>query len=689
MYDPIQERLDTKHYVPSRCKTVEPGADGLSKREGLGRHALSTLMCWLVLATLLLGSAWGSVHAAANSVPQPLSVAPLAGGAGPTDPEEVRRFLEPLFVDALATRGIGNAAFVLVGDGKELFKSGYGYADQAKKQPIDPDRSIYFAASLGKLFVATAVMQLVEQGKLDLDADVNSYLKHFQIEKNYTKPVTLANLLTHTGGFEDSFLGAIMPAGGHISPLGEYLASHLRRAMPPGEQFSYSNYGMALAGYIVEEVSGASFDQYVELHIFTSLGMSLSSFRQPLPTDLLTHLVGYEPGYMPETLIPYPAGSLATTPHDMAQFLIAHLNGGSLGDKHMLGATTERLMQQEHFTPYPGMPGVAYGFFESFMNRQHVLFHTGDRGHHSLLFLLPDHRLGFYLVYSTSSDEQSAAFRELLAQKFMDHYYPTPTKFTLPQPPTGFQQRADRFVGIYRPNQYARSTLEKITVLPQQIQITNPGNGTLQLQLGMGGSNIKLVEVQPLLFRAEDGTYVAFYQDATDQITRLAFATVSISDPGGAERIAWYENGLLQLALVAGGLLIFLSRCIGIILGKPRRYLQRRSQKKEVSPVPRLAGISWWLADVVSILVVISPILLLVWLLTNTRVFGIPPVVSLVLSLLLIASILGVVLVVCAFIAWWRRYWSLATRLYFSLLALTAFGMIPFLNYWNLLGFRW
>ncbi|HME68634.1 MAG TPA: serine hydrolase domain-containing protein [Myxococcota bacterium] len=217
----------------------------------------------------------------------------LPVGAGPTDRREFEAFFDGLLSGLMADRHVSGAVVLVVKDGAVFFAKGYGVADLATGRPVDPD-TLFRAGSISKLFTATAVMQLVEQGKLDLNADVNQYLEGFRIPDAFGKPVTLANLLTHTGGFDDSFLGTTQPLGAAPIPLHMYLAMRMpRRVMPPGKLLSYSNHGLALAGYLVERASGQPFAEYMREHVLDPLGMTHSGFGLPAspPSSLA---VGYD-----------------------------------------------------------------------------------------------------------------------------------------------------------------------------------------------------------------------------------------------------------------------------------------------------------------------------------------------------------------------------------------------------------
>src|SRR5438105_6435900 len=195
-------------------------------------------------------------------------------------------FLDALIPSQLQNRDIAGAVVSAVKDGQLLFAKGYGYADFAAKKPVIANQTLFRPGSISKLFTATAVMQLVEQGRLDLDRDVNEYLD-FAIPKTYPEPVTLRRLLTHTGGFEETLKNLFAANEQAIKPLHDYLVTAMpARIFPTGKVVSYSNYGFTLAGYIVERVSGEKFERYIENHILKPLGMTSSTFDQSLSPEM-------------------------------------------------------------------------------------------------------------------------------------------------------------------------------------------------------------------------------------------------------------------------------------------------------------------------------------------------------------------------------------------------------------------
>jgi CubicO group peptidase (beta-lactamase class C family) len=253
----------------------------------LGCHLAATL-AWALVSVV---QAQGPAPSPFISGPSPPPAQVPAVATQPSPPPVLTKadfetFLDALIPSQLRNRNIAGAVVSVVKDGQVLFQKGYGYADFEAKKPVLPDQTLFRPGSISKLFTATAVMQLVEQGKLDLDRDVNDYLD-FEIPKTYPEPVTLRRLLTHTAGFEDTLKNLFVAHESDLKPLSTYLLNEMpARIFPPGKVPSYSNYGFTVAGYIVERVSGEKFERYIDNHILKPLQMTNSTFDQPLPPQL-------------------------------------------------------------------------------------------------------------------------------------------------------------------------------------------------------------------------------------------------------------------------------------------------------------------------------------------------------------------------------------------------------------------
>ena len=281
--------------------------------------------------------------------------------------DNVAGVVDPLMLRWTSKNKGPGAVVVVVTRDAQIFAEGYGFSDVAARKPFTADTTLVRPGSISKLFTAIAVMQLVDAGKLDLDRDVNGYIDFAIPTPEGGVPVTLRRLLTHRAGFEEHMKG-LFSRNPEPAPLGRWLADDLpRRLFPNGDVEAYSNYGFALAGYIVERVSGEPYAGYIQRHILDPLGMSHSTFRQPLPDDLAPLMAkSYRASDKPplpffET-ITAPAGALSATGTDMGRFIRALLNGGELDGVRILAkARLDEMMAPGNSTPAGYLGLVFFG----------------------------------------------------------------------------------------------------------------------------------------------------------------------------------------------------------------------------------------------------------------------------------------------------------------------------------------
>jgi CubicO group peptidase (beta-lactamase class C family) len=614
---------------------------------------------------------------------------------GPIDPAEMEAFLDELLAQEMEEHPIAGAAISIVKDGKLFFTKGYGYADLEHNIPVDPEQTGFRIGSVTKLFTWTAVMQLVEQGKLDLDADINAYLD-FQIPYTYPQPITLKHLLTHTAGFEDLYVDFVTLKREDTLPPGAFLASHIpARVRPPGECAAYSNYGAALAGYIVARASGQSYDQYIQEHIFDPLGMAHSAALATFHPNVSAHeSVGYLYGEGSFQIFPKfygpldlaPMGFMSASATDMARFMIAHLQGGRYSDATIPEARIlqESTVQQMHttlYTPDPRLLGTAYGFFDFTDNGQRTIGHSGTaEPMSSLLLLLPDQKLGVFVAYNSMAGEELTIQHLAFQRAFFDHYYPAPPIDPI-HPPEDFAERAGQFVGSYRMARSAYTTLEKfigflgITV----IKISDPGDGTVMMASPWG--EWRFVEVEPLYFRQVDAPFhIVFREDERGHITHLF---TDYTPQFGFEKLEWYETPAFHRALLLGCVLLFLSMIFVVLIG----VIRRRRRSGEVQPLLREARHVEWIILGICVLNVLFVAGALLW--NNPRPsFGVPLNFQIVLGLGVLSAGLTAVAMVSTVMAWKESYWGVVARSYYTLVTVAAVAFVWFLNSWNLLGWR-
>jgi CubicO group peptidase (beta-lactamase class C family) len=654
--------------------------------------ALAKLLTILLALALLLSIA-APAMARETTVASGMHVA-TAQSQGPTDPAELETFLDDLLAKEIGEYHIAGAAVSVVKDGKLFFAKGYGYADIEHRIAVDAERTLFGVGSVGKLFTWTAVMQLVEQGKLDLDADINTYLD-FRIPDTFPQPITLKHLMTHTSGFENRLLDSVVWDAKDLVSAREWLVSHMHaRVRPPGEAAGYSNFNAMLAGYIVARVAGQPYDQYIQQHIFDPLGMLHSTAQQPIPPGLRAYAsVGYTykagafqafPDYIVQPAL-LPSGAHHASVTDMARFMIAHLQDGrysdaTIAEARILKDTTARQMHSTLYTPDPRMLGTAYGFFDFSDNGQRTLGHIGELPPmQSLLLLLPDQNLGVFVVYNSAGGDALTPQHLGFQRAFFDHYYDAPAVAPL-QPRANFAQRAGRFVGSYRWTMRSYTTLMKLVGLAGTVTISDPGDGTLLLATPYG--DWRFVEVEPLYFRQLDGPFaLVFREDAQGRITHM------FSDfmPQFAfEKLSWYETPGFAMALLLVCVLAFLSMIPVVLV----RALRNRRLSSDRKPAPRAARVAGWIILGISVLNLLFPVGFALWVIPPSVVHPLTVIAKIVLGLGVMSAVLTVGALVYTVLAWKYRYWGIAFRAYYTVVMVAAVAFVWFLNYWNLLGWR-
>jgi CubicO group peptidase (beta-lactamase class C family) len=480
---------------------------------------LAALAATTLLAASLAESAQPRNNPSAPS-PSASSVAgepPAASVPGPTAPsldkDDLHAWLDGLLPYALKSGDIAGSVITVVKDGKVLLQEGYGDADVAKHIPMDGERTMTRIGSTSKLFTWTAVMQLVEQGKIALDRDINDYLD-FKVTSATGKPITMLDLMNHRAGFEEGLKDILAIDPHRLQSTETYLKQHPRPMLfPPGEVPAYSNYGAALAGYIVERVSGEPFERYVERHIFVPLGMLHSTFDQPLPErfkDVVAQ--GYPTASAPpqpfELILTAPAGSMTTTAADMTRFMLAHLQQGRLGDDQMLSPQTAQLMHSPSEPSLPGFSTMAHGFFYDTKNGRVVIGHGGDTVvFHTEFDLLPAEGVGiFYSFNSRGRDEAVYGLRKALFDGFMDRYFPAASRPGEPPILPSSAADAQKIAGRYESSRRVEHGFLSIFYLLQQTVISAGAGGTIAAPREFAPGQATFREVAPDTWREVGGT---------------------------------------------------------------------------------------------------------------------------------------------------------------------------------------
>jgi len=476
--------------------------------------------------------------------------------------DDVEAYFDGFFPDALTRADIAGAVVVVVKDGRIVLEKGYGYADVAARKPVDPKKTLFRPGSVSKLFVWTAVMQLVEQHKLDLDRDVNDYLD-FRIPAAFGKPVTLRQLMTHTAGFEEHLKSIMVYDPRRQQSLRDMLVGRTpRRIFPPGAISAYSNYGACLAAYIVQRVSGENFNDYVAQHIFAPLRMSRTTYVQPLPNRLSPDLsqsynLASDPPRPSELYNLGPSGGAYATGEDMAHFMIAHLSGGSYEGASILRRETASLMHQTAFQPAPPLPGMALGFYHEDRNGLNIVGHGGDTIYfHSDLHLILDQNVGLFVSLNSAGNDPSLteSLRPFLLDRFLARYFPSPSplpKIALRSAPSD----AKAVAGFYEVSRRSDSNFLSVARFLLPVIVVANEDGSLEFPtFAAVGVTGRWTEIAPFVWRQPHGDYrvVARMEDGRVKfLSSDMFPPVLLMLP-----VSFWRSFAFIVPLVAGSLFI-------------------------------------------------------------------------------------------------------------------------------------
>jgi CubicO group peptidase (beta-lactamase class C family) len=419
----------------------------------------------------------------------------------------------------------------IVRNGEVVHAKGYGYADVAERAPVDPETTLFRIASVSKLFTWTSVMQLIEQGRIDLNSDVNQYLDKVRVPKRYDQAVTMKHLLTHTSGFEDQVLGLFSHDPADMRPLEEILREEMpARVREPGKYASYSNHGTGLAMHVVERIYGAPWEKYVQANILDPLGLKNTVLAQPVPEPFAASVskgYSWKGGRLEEQefeLVPMgPVGGISTTGLDMAAFMLMFLNEGELNGARILEPETVKTMEATLHTMAPGVNGQAYGMLDMSQRGIRIVGHDGDTfWFHSSFALFPEDKTGVFVSFNSDT---GAMCRSQFVEAFVRRFYQpkAPEKLT---PPEGFGARVAKYTGSFRANRFSHRTLAKLGYALNPVTVRDDGKGALLISF-TGGK--RWIEVGPHTFQDEDSDRkIVFIQDEDGTFNHFVFSDVGI-----------------------------------------------------------------------------------------------------------------------------------------------------------------
>ncbi|PCI54688.1 MAG: serine hydrolase [Alphaproteobacteria bacterium] len=601
------------------------------------------------------------------------------------NPKITEAFVDGLVIPLMKNHNSPSGTVAIIKGGKLIFYKGYGYQNIEKNIITEADKTLFRSGSTSKLFTWVSVMQMVEQGKLDLDADVNEYLKTFQIKDTYPgKPVTMRHIMTHSTGFEDGAVGyLILDDPDRIMPLADAMKKYQpARINPPGKQTAYSNYATAIAGLIVANISGVGFTEYVQKNIFDVLGMNSSSFEEPLPDHLNENMAMayvHEGGTYVEKKFEIianfsPAGAMSATATDMVIFAQAILNGGEYNGGRILKEETVKQMLTRNFSHDDRLMGMALGFYETEHNGLRFVGHGGDTIYfHSELVIDHKNKMAFFVSFSAAG---GSPVRSAFKDAFYDAF--APVKIDKITPPSDFADRAGKYAGNYLFWRAGFSTLDKaMGILGGGVPVQPTADNTLLVVLGDKAS--QYVEIGDNLFRKVDSLErMAFQENDQGEITGFVMDGMPFMS---TYKASFYQSTSLQYSLIGLSLLVFL----GVIL----RFAYQWAGFKALSGAEKKVARASIIVAGVNLATVI--LLGIVMIAVGDQMFSeIPFLFKAWLVMPFIVVLVGVYHLYQAVLVWKDGLCcGILARIRYSIVTSCALFMAWFYYFWNLLGYNY
>lgn len=566
-----------------------------------------------------------------------------------------------------------SAAFVYK---DKVLLRGFGYASLAKKQKVDPVRSLFRPGSISKLFTWIALMQLREKGKVDFNVPIQTYLKGVSLPVRFSspKPLTIHHLMTHTPGFDDQLIGLLSLKPSAKKTLFEAVTTPtVVQVRPPGEAVAYSNYGTMLGGLIIQKVSGMSFAAYIKHHIWKPLKMDYVTFAQPPSGELSKWMAsGYavvEKEVKPkpfEIIQGAPAGGLSASARAMSRLM------ASLLSKQPSPLFQKPQTRQEMFSCsrafVKGHCVFSHGWMTSDIGAMRMVGHGGDTiFFHSYLGLLRQQDFGFYL--STNSSRGSLLVYEWVGRMFLRFF--KEKRSPLPKPPKT-KAHKERILGTFTSNRRSVHDITKLMGLMTRLRI-RPGTkpGSIVFQNPLLGSEEVYWRRSASEYIDSNGLHRLYVRrDKSGAVRSLLLGVAPVME---WTRVPWWESWAWN-----GGLLVFFSIAflISLILPPSGLWQGKRWVASELDIWAR------WLARGHHLALVLGFVAVTLALDLENIIFVVPPTWTTKVFWVLLPFVLGLLCV--SALTWVRKVWRVHERIWFSLLSLSTLGFLWFVLYWKL-----
>ena len=432
------------------------------------------------------------------------------------DSNQIIKLIDSMVPIAMQDYYVPGGAISVVYGNEVLYSKGFGYRDVKLKKEVKSDETVFRMASISKILTTLAVLQLVDKGLLSLDQNIETYLHEIKLVNPFKEKVTLRHLLTHTAGFDKRNVLRRRLNKEKLPSLKEHLKKRLPQIVhPPGEVMTYSNYGTALAGCIVEKVSGLPFDEYMKTHIFEPLEMYNSSFQDPFQFKDDLAFGYYKQSYetVPfEYLNTIPASMLMSTAEDMSHFLLMLVNKGIYKGNLMVSSSLLEKMLTTQMRNHPVLMGRSFGF-SVYDTKPKMLFTNGHfKGFYSAVYMYPDLNLAVFFTFNGNYGYGPTQSVINVVNKNVLHVE-SKSKFVEVHKTKDRDIDFLKYAGRYLNTRSAFRNIEKIDNFPGEgIQVVVNEDNALVLDNGNTYFHYK-----DEIFRSETGDIIAFKSSVNNQ----------------------------------------------------------------------------------------------------------------------------------------------------------------------------
>jgi CubicO group peptidase (beta-lactamase class C family) len=548
----------------------------------------------------------------------------------------------------------------IVKNNEVVLSKGYGYADEKNGVMVNPDNSTFRIGSVSKTFVAFAAMQLVEQDKLDMNKPITEYIPHNLLDLKY--PVTMKDLLTHTAGFEDQVTLDTARNSEEVIPLDDYVKNNMpNQVFQPGVVSAYSNYGYALAGYVIEKISGMSFYDYAEQYIFEPLEMDNTTFKTtPKGTISKSYYSNDEKTDLESN--DYPAGSITTTAQDMTKYMLFLLNENN---QSILSNKSKNEVFQKNFAMDNEFPGIGFAWQRHSMNEHIFYTHDGGLGNFtSTIAIFPEEQMGLFIscnqtgdfaleeyIYNVSVklygvDKAMATYHGEINRDISGWYISARSSF----------KGSDKFANYFSGNLFKHIT-------------GNPKDG-----FEVNGE--KLTPVGEDAYQIKPGEYIKFMQKGE----QLFYAPSQYYT--SYVHVPWYEGETWQMTVLA---LFFIISMLGFILSIIRLILNIKNKKDKyiiLTNLPMIAVFVLFISILIRIILQLNHI---------TEVYGanvsldlekVIAFIKLIAAMLTFSGVCGIVSTVYL----WLKKQNILIKIFYTVWCIAFVLFLSLLIQMNLLG---